>query len=566
MFTRWLPRALFVTAGITVVNLLWLIPAIQNIRLSASILALEVADRLRSNIEFELEGSLNRLHAVAIEVSDEPDRAQITLRRFLDNNANFRNIVLTDRNGKELIRIDPMEGSNLVDSYDHSRDPFFYLALQSVSNFWGVQISADHKPYTTLAVPVKRGDGIVSVIIANLNVSDLMRTRSLRNLNSRSYVVDRDGFIILDSSYVDLTRRVNVENRQIVQKVVVDGHEVDGLSPEDSYTDENGEQVFAVGLPIYIAGWGVFVEQSVSTAFGGQMAVVIFAITTWLLGMGIGFVIIRNNYRLGQSSDTSDELLKENYEVGKILVQRDIELTEANTRLMALDASKSEFVSIAAHQLRTPITGIRWSFNALLDNELGSVNNDQEKVLQDGLKSSIRMIALINDLLNVARIEEGRFGLRFKKLPFEPIMQGVIDRHKKAIDEKGILFLLDIQSGIPVLNLDEEKINIAFDNIFDNAIKYTPPGGTLTMKIKEEGKNVHIVISDTGIGIPKNQINKLFVKFFRAENAMRFQTSGSGLGLYVVKNVIEAHGGTIAITSEENKGTVITFTIPIPKS
>ncbi|MDP3726601.1 MAG: HAMP domain-containing sensor histidine kinase, partial [bacterium] len=288
------------------------------------------------------------------------------------------------------------------------------------------------------------------------------------------------------------------------------------------------------------------------------------ALVTWILGMGIAFIIIRGNYRLRSLNNRLNDLLKENYEVGKILVRRDIELTEANARLMALDASKSEFVSVAAHQLRTPITGIRWSFNALLDRELGELNSDQQKMLEDGLKSSVRMIALINDLLNVARIEEGRFGLRFEKQSPGLVMQGAIDRHRKAIDEKGILLSFDMQPGLPSLDIDGEKMNIALDNIFDNAIKYTPPGGTIMVKISEEKKLIRISISDTGIGIPQNQIGKLFIKFFRAENALRFQTSGSGLGLYVVKNIIEAHGGTITVTSEENKGTTMLLTIPIP--
>ncbi len=313
-----------------------------------------------------------------------------------------------------------------------------------------------------------------------------------------------------------------------------------------------------------VADWGISLVQVIARIFGGTSAIITFALATWILGMTVIFVFIRGNRRLRRLNEKLSVVVQENYEVGKILVRRDIELTEANNRLMALDQSKSEFVSVAAHQLRTPITGIRWSFNALLDRELGEINSEQQKILEDGLKSSIGMIALINDLLNVARIEEGRFGLHFKRHAIGSIAHGVIDRHRKAIDEKGILFFFDLQPGLPSLDIDEEKINIAFDNLFDNAVKYTPPGGTLTFKISENKSMVHISVSDTGIGIPQNQIEKLFIKFFRADNALRFQTSGSGLGLYVVKNIIESHGGSISVTSEENKGTTFSFTLPIP--
>ena len=560
--TRSLPRALFIVVGVTIVNILWLIPVIQNIRSSASILALEVADRLRSNMEFGLENSLDRLYAMTNEIADEPERAQIILKRFLGNNGSFQNVALLDRNGYESIRIERAQEIYPNDLRDHSRDPFFYLALQSVPNFWGVRFSADDKPYTTLAVPVKRDGSVTWIIIADLNISNFLQTKGFGRFTGASYVVDREGFIILSTNQIKSKKHVNVGNRPVVQKVVIDGQEADGLDSKDIYINEDNMNIFAVGLPIPLAGWGIFVEQPVSIAFGGKRIVIAIAVMLWSLGVGIGFFIARGNHRLGQLNNRLNELLKENDEVGKILVRRDLELTEANTRLMALDVSKSEFVSVAAHQLRTPATGIRWSFDALLDRELGEVNSDQAKVLEDGLKSSIRMIDLINDLLNVARIEEGKFGLQFKRLPLESIMQGAIDRHKKAIDEKGILFLLDVQSGIPPLNLDEEKMNIVLDNLFDNAVKYTPPGGTIVVKIKKENNAIRVTITDTGIGIPKKDLERVFEKFSRSDNAVSQGIAGTGLGLFVVKSYVKMWKGKVWLESEEKKGTKAIIEIP----
>lgn len=312
-----------------------------------------------------------------------------------------------------------------------------------------------------------------------------------------------------------------------------------------------------------IARWALTTgDTSIQNLMQGR-TILLFAVIVLFLIIVVVLVVVRGNYRLARLNEKLNGLLKENYEVGKILVRRDIELTEANARLLGLDISKSEFVSVAAHQLRTPITGIRWSFNALLDKELGEINSEQQKVLEDGLKSSVRMIDLINALLSVARIEEGRFGLRFKKQPFGLIIESAVNRHRKAIEDKGIMLFLDVQQGVPVVSVDEEKINMVLDNILDNATKYTSPGGSITVKVNEENRNLHCVITDTGIGVPKAQLSRLFTKFFRAENAVRFQTSGSGLGLYVVKNIIETHGGTIKIESEEGKGTTVSFTIPI---
>lgn len=288
------------------------------------------------------------------------------------------------------------------------------------------------------------------------------------------------------------------------------------------------------------------------------MEIVIFA-----LGIAIIFAMIMRIAHLKDSNKKLREFLRENYEVGKNLVRRDMELSEANRHLIALDESKSEFVSVAAHQLRTPLTGIKWSFNELLDKELGNLNPEQQAIVEDGLKSSIRIIDLVNELLNVARIEEGRFGIEPKKQSFTNLLKSVAERMEQAADNKGIIFAVDISPTIPLLRIDEEKMSIALENVIDNAIKYTLPGGKVFIKTFLCGEGVKIEISDTGIGIPKEQLERLFSKFFRGDNALRLQTSGTGLGLYVVKNIIEGHGGTIDIKSIDGKGTVATVILPV---
>lgn len=305
-------------------------------------------------------------------------------------------------------------------------------------------------------------------------------------------------------------------------------------------------------------GIGVLSAES-----GNENMIIGFGAVMFILVMAAAAMMVSSNRRLDKLNRRLNELLKENYEVGKILVRRDMELTEANVRLTGLDESKSEFVSVAAHQLRTPLTGIRWTFNALLDREFGDLNIEQQKVVEDGLKSSIRMIDLINDLLNVARIEEGKFGLHLKRQSFAKLMDDVAGRIRRAAEEKGITLLLDISSNLPLVEIDEEKIALALENVLDNAIKYTAPGGKVMVNASAVQEAIKIVIADTGIGIPKSQMERLFSKFFRADNALRFQTSGSGLGLYVVKNIVQGHGGSVSMTSGEQQGTTVTILLPI---
>jgi len=259
-----------------------------------------------------------------------------------------------------------------------------------------------------------------------------------------------------------------------------------------------------------------------------------------------------------------EELNQELNTAGKILVGRDLELTQANARLQELDAIKSEFVSIAAHQLRTPLTGIRWSYHTLLEKETGELNPEQKKIIDDALKATISLVALINDLLSIARIEEGKFGFNLKRQPILPIIETSLKKYQAKAKEKGVTLTTQITSStLPEVNVDEEKLGIVFDNFFDNAVKYTPPGGEITLNISAKEENLYITIHDTGIGIPQGQAHRLFSKFFRAENAVRFQTSGTGLGLYVAKNIIQKHNGNISVQSNEGKGSAFTISLPI---
>ncbi|MDP2664539.1 MAG: HAMP domain-containing sensor histidine kinase [bacterium] len=261
------------------------------------------------------------------------------------------------------------------------------------------------------------------------------------------------------------------------------------------------------------------------------------------------------------------ELLQEQDTTAKILVRRDLELTRANERLRDLDEIKSQFVSVAAHQLRTPLTGIKWTLNALLEEGLGRLNREQRKFAKDAYESTLRLIDLINDLLDASRLEEGRFGFKKKRQAFVPLVKKACETFKKAAAEKGVAFPLHLPKGaIPQLDFDEERMRIVLENLLDNAIKYTLPGGSVTVKLWQEKGKVIVEVADTGIGMAEDQISKVFTKFFRAENAQLYQTSGTGLGLYLVKNIVEHHGGAIFFTTKENKGSAFTFTLPIPKS
>jgi len=234
------------------------------------------------------------------------------------------------------------------------------------------------------------------------------------------------------------------------------------------------------------------------------------------------------------------------------------------TREKFIDTLKSQFVSVAAHQLRTPLSIIKWSLSMLLGGEMGDIPQKHKDVLVKANQTNERMIRLINDLLNVARIEEGRFIYKPTTVEFTEIVEAIIDSVMPLIEEKKIKLTADLNKGTDkVVKVDIEKIRLAAKNLVDNAIRYTPEDGTITITLVKEDGKVLFSIKDSGIGIPKDQQDRVFTKFFRASNAVRKETEGTGLGLFITKNIIESHDGTIWFKSQENKGTTFFFNLPV---
>ena len=244
--------------------------------------------------------------------------------------------------------------------------------------------------------------------------------------------------------------------------------------------------------------------------------------------------------------------------LGALVILHDI------TREKKIEQIKTEFVSLAAHQLRTPLSAIKWTIKMILDGDLGSITKEQGEFLEKTYNSNERMISLINDLLDVTRIEEGRYLFKPILTDFEPIVQFVANFYQEEIKRRGIKFQFEKpEKKLPPVRVDVEKIKLAIQNIIENAVKYTPPGGEIKVLLKYNKKEIEFQARDSGVGIPKDQQGRVFSKFFRASNVMRMDTEGSGLGLFITKNIIEAHGGKIWFESEEGKGTTFYFSLPI---
>ncbi len=254
---------------------------------------------------------------------------------------------------------------------------------------------------------------------------------------------------------------------------------------------------------------------------------------------------------------TISPILDENNNVSFI-----ISIAYDKTKEKEIDRAKTEFVSLASHQLRTPLSSINWYAEMLLAGDAGKLSDDQQNFVEEIAKGNKRMVDLVNSLLDVSRLELGTFSVEPEEMQVCDSAKSIIKELKPDIKKKSMTLNFTCEKDIPKINADPKLIRIIFQNILSNAVKYTPEKGIIDVDIKVENKYIVIKIKDNGLGIPKSQHDQIFQKLFRADNVKSSDTEGTGLGLYLVKSIVDNSGGSIRFESEENKGT--TFTIDLP--
>ena len=276
------------------------------------------------------------------------------------------------------------------------------------------------------------------------------------------------------------------------------------------------------------------------------------------------FEILPNFVKLEKLRQVSDEQERS----ARLLVRRDLELTRANDQLRKLDETKSSFISVVAHQLRTPLSGIKWTLNLLISGDMGKLTTEQTTFLMKAYESNDRMISLVNDMLGADRIESGKTRYIFQPVQMADIVDNVLFELLPQANAKDITIRFASRpADLPKVHADPEKVRAVFQNLVENSIKYSRAKGTieLGMQVGKQGE-VIVWVKDDGIGIPKEQQKNIFDRFFRARNAIKMETEGSGLGLFIVRSIIERHGGRIWFESRENEGVTFHFTLPIDRT
>jgi len=241
------------------------------------------------------------------------------------------------------------------------------------------------------------------------------------------------------------------------------------------------------------------------------------------------------------------------------------ELRTSNAQLRHLDVTKDEFLSMASHQLRTPLTSVKGYISMVLEGDAGKISDMQKHLLNEAFTSSERMVHLIHDFLNVSRLQTGKFMLEQHPFDLGRLVKEEVDSLRRTAESRSMKLKFVNKIGELTLNIDENKIRQVVMNFIDNALYYSYENTTITIELEQNEDNVELRVIDTGIGVPKSEQAQLFSKFYRASNARKQRPDGTGVGLFLAKKVITSHGGDVLFESVEGKGSTFGFTLPVEK-
>lgn len=508
------------------------------------------------------------------------------LEKLLGAEDAFRQLTLLDEQGKEMLNVSRLSilasgglekraGSDLLSQIKQEKTYIGSVYIDEITS----------EPMVIIAVSIGNVFGdFKGILLAEVNLKFMWDLVGKMEIGKKgmAYVVDKQGNLIAS---VDTSRVLKGENLTYLDEVqeFVEGNELVHKSTADMSKGIQGNNVIANHAHLGNPDWAVIVELPILEVYGplarqialsASIILLIFGLAIWVvvyLSRRITRPIINlRNAAIGIGEGNLDKEIQvetedEIGELAKTFNLMIAKLKQQKEREEAVSKMKSEFISITAHQLRTPLSSLKWTFDLMGQGNLGDFTKEQEEYLGYCRKANEKMIDTINDLLDITRIEEGRFLYEYSKIQIEDLIQEIINSLKVEAAKKEISIKFKrLVPPLPSIKADAEKMTAVIKNFLENAITYTLNGKGVDVSLDRKPGEVIVKIRDNGIGIPESQQKRIFEKFFRAKNALAVKTSGSGLGLFIAKNIIEKHGGRVWFESEENKGTTFYFSLPLP--
>jgi len=520
---------------------------------------------------FQLQVSYEQLSE--IEISQQ----HFLLERLLEENSSLVEVSFLNLSGKETSRRNRFYPRGVDDDEltDQSQIEKFIKAKSGKDYIGPVNFSLQG-PLVTIASPVvNRNNQIVSVLAGEINLTAIQKTFQKARLGSIGYLylTDQEGRLLAHSQEEKLTS-ANVSDAGIVSDVLA-GKSFLGLDGQSNYKSFWNEKVVAASAPVELLGWAVVAEwplQDANATFNTiRNQLLVFLMLALIFAIIVSIFLTNKIVRPIKVLEEGTALVAKGKFDQPITIKTNDEiedLGQAFNKMMKglkrLEELKEEFVFIAAHELRTPVTAIKGYISMVLDDpKLGKIDEKAKEFLGEVSKASDRLNQLVNDLLQIARSEAGRLEIKVASTDItEPIKQ-VLSELKPLADEKSIKLIYEPGTPLPNVMADPIRLKEVMVNLVGNAIKYTLGAGTVTIshEIKEKELITHVV--DTGVGMSKESQKKLFEKFYRVQTKKTREITGTGLGLFIVKEIIEKMKGKVWATSEEGKGSTFSFGLPL---
>jgi len=490
-------------------------------------------------------------------------------------------VATLDASGRERLFVSILAMNVVNSKKDRSQEAAFRQAEKDKPWYGPVTFRKETEPYMQIAV---RAGDMVTVADVNLKFIWDVITRIKVGEKGKAYVVDATGHLIADPDIGRVLRKTDLSGLAHVKAALAPAADAE---PAMLARDPAGTEVLTAFAPIDPLGWRVFVEQPVSEVYATLNA----SILRTILLLAGGFVIsalaalfmargmvrpirtlqegaqkigageleqridVRTGDELealaGQFNDMSDELRRSYADLERKVEERTEQLAVANRH-------KSEFLANMSHELRTPLNAIIGFSEALREKMFGELNAKQEEYLNDIHASGRHLLSLINDILDLSKIEAGRMELDVSSFSAPGTLEGTMSLVRERAQRKAIALSLEVDPAIGEVRADERKFKQILLNLLSNAIKFTPEGGRIAVDAHLNGAGLEIAVSDNGIGIaPKDQAS-VFEEFRQVGP----RAEGTGLGLALTKRFVELHGGSIRLDSAPGQGTTFTFTLP----
>lgn len=498
------------------------------------------------------------------------------LEGLLEENQAFEEVSFIDLDGLETAKDARFEGDKNFQNVSQLEK--FEISSKG-ENYIGDIYYTIAGPAVTLAAPVRNRNGdIIQVLSAEVNLSQITRLVEGAGLGTKGYLVllDKDGALIAQGSGENILPGIDLSSFERV-RAVLGGKTLDALGPRDRYESFfSGEPVVGAAKRVSRTGWALMAEWPLVDAdalmqeIRNQVFLLTFASILVVLVLAPIFAnrLVRPIRRLEQAARAVEQgNFKETVD---IRTEDELEqlgnafnrMTEGLKRLQEL---KDEFVFIAAHELRAPTTVIKGYVSMLLEGDGGPLSQVMKDYLGQAQKANERLLKLVEDLLEVARSEAGRIAVELTPLDIREPTKAVMEELKPLAGEKQISLVYNPPAKLPQVSGNSDRIKEVLVNLVNNAIKYTQNGGRVEVVLQEQAGEVIARIQDNGFGMSAEAQKKLFEKFYRVKTDKTQNIQGTGLGLFIVKQLVEKMGGRIWVESEEGKGSTFSFSLPIAK-